>query len=280
MATNVFLLVEVCSKGLVRCAASLVPALVGVVNALAVVFTKVSTVCRCSVGGVVTCSAYTRVKCVFFVVDVPRTCGNDVCRLLARKFFGTLLFLDTKLVVRSFFIRRSVEGCKGFLCQTPLFCVFFFVNDLTVVKVPPLSKCCSGSLVVLRDLRLGGVCCCVLLVVKSLLSSVCSVGVVCCSFFGSRVGPLASFSALSACGFLFPFVLLVSNSVFLNCFLSGFLDSPRSVGLSLSCLICSASGLVCDLFKVLPLCVPFLILVFCVMFLSGGAVRLAGLGEV
>lgn len=119
------------------------------------------TYTRDSVGHILTFSAVSRVNFVVITLNIyastgPRRkklkCVTKVFRLFARTVFGTLLFLNTKYVVRTIRDGR-VSAVKKLHGCVPVARVAFLVTYLTVTNVPPFSNFFSGSRVLATYFR-------------------------------------------------------------------------------------------------------------------------------
>ena len=127
----------------------------------------------------------------------------------------------------------------------------FFLGSLAIIGFPPLSGFFSKDLILLHSLE-NPILSIVILLIGSLLSSFYSFKILYYAFYNTPSLSLSSFhsfhpspqdpslsfffrilKSLPAYGFLFPFLLVLSGSLFLGYFSSSFFSSPDSLNLDL-----------------------------------------------
>lgn len=280
VTAGIFLLIRIYSGNIIEYTTNLIPTIINIIGTLTIIFAGLSAIYQYDIKKIIAYSTCAQIGYMFFIISIPQVNNGSIYHLLTHGFFKALLFLSAGLIIHSFFVEQDIRKYGNFLYKAPLFYIFFFIGSLAIMGIPPLSGYYSKDLIILHSLELNNIYYYILLIIGSLLSSIYSIKIIYYSFFNSHIKPLTSFSTLSTYKFLFPFILLISGSIFLGYFLSNLLSSPEDINLDLDYLVYSTSNIIYSLFGIIPLYLPFLVIIFFLIYISKKKIQLTKLKRI
>ncbi|PJF20189.1 NADH dehydrogenase subunit 5 (mitochondrion) [Paramicrosporidium saccamoebae] len=245
---------------------SIIPSFINIIGTLTILFAGLSALNQNDIKKIIAYSTCAQIGFMFFALSLFKPFNASLYHLVTHGFFKALLFLSAGLIIHSFLLEQDIRKYGNLIFIAPLFYIFFIIGSLAIIGLPPLSGFFSKDLILIHSLENNNYAL-IILLLGSILSSFYSFKILYYTFYNtSPLGsnPSFSFHSLPSYSFLFPFLFILSGSLFLGYFSSSFFSSPESISLdleySLISLFTTSDNVINILYKniqILPFFFPF-----------------------